>query len=294
MTKVVIIGGVAGGATAAARLRRLREDLEIIILEKGSHISFANCGLPYYVGNTIKDEEQLELMTPEEFFDRFNVEVRVNHEALSINKEDKVILVKNHLINKTYQLDYDFLILSPGASPIIPPFAGINEVPVFTLRTIPDSINIRNYIERNGVKHTTIIGGGFIGLEMAENLRNKGIKVKIIEMLDQVMAPLDREIAQFIHQELILNQVCVHLDDPVESFQYNEDGIQVKTKKGDLTKTDLIILSIGVKPESQLAIDAGLEIGPRDHIIVDDHMRTSDPSIYAVGDAVQVKHLITG
>ncbi|MHA1783741.1 MAG: FAD-dependent oxidoreductase, partial [Candidatus Helarchaeota archaeon] len=142
MAKVVIVGGVARGATAAARLRRLREDLEIIILEKGSHISFANCGLPYYVGNTIKDEEQLELMTPEEFFDRFNVEVRVNHEALLINKKDKVILVKNHLNNKKYQLDYDFLLLSPGASPIIPPFAGINEVPVFTLRTIPDSINI--------------------------------------------------------------------------------------------------------------------------------------------------------
>ncbi|MEJ2248501.1 MAG: FAD-dependent oxidoreductase [Candidatus Lokiarchaeota archaeon] len=273
MKRVVIIGGVAGGATAAARLRRLKEDYEIIVLEKGLYVSFANCGLPYYVGNEIKDREQLELMTPEGFNDRYNIDVRVNNEAVSI----------------------DSLILSPGASPIIPPFEGLEEVPVFTLRTIPDSVKIKKFVKSNNIKHATIIGGGFIGLEMAENLREQGLRVKIVEMLDQVMPSMDKEIAQFIHQELILNGVCLQLKDPVDSFSCDEDKdcYYVIPKSGKEIETDMVILSIGVKPESQLAKATGLEIGQKGHILVDGHMRTSDPSIYAVGDAVQIQNFIT-
>jgi CoA-disulfide reductase len=294
MKRVIIIGGVAGGATAAARLRRLREDMEIIVLEKGEYVSFANCGLPYYVGAVIKDRSQLELMTPEEFFNRFNIDVRIKHEAIAIDRKNKTLEIKNLEMNKIYHLDYDYLILSPGASPIIPPFKGLEEVPTFTLRTIPDSVKIREFTENNKVKNATIIGGGYIGLEMAENLKKRGIKVKIVEMLDQVLAPLDKEMAQFVHQELILNGVCLQLSDAVDSFNCDEKNcIYVIPKSGKKIKTDMIILSIGIKPESQLAKEADLEIGSRGHIIVDERMRTSDPSIYAVGDAIEVKDFIT-
>jgi CoA-disulfide reductase len=294
MKRVVIIGGVAGGATAAARLRRLREDIEIIVLEKGNYVSFANCGLPYYVGNVIKNKSQLELVTPEEFFNRFNIDVRIKHEAVAIDRSNKTLEVKNYELNKLYKLDYDYLILSPGASPIVPPFKGLEKVPTFTLRTIPDTIKIREFAENNKVKHATIIGGGYIGLEMAENLKKRGIQVKIVEMLDQVLTPLDKEMAQFVHQELILNGVCLQLSDAVDSFNCDEKNCYfVIPKSGKKIKTDMIILSIGVKPESQLAKNADLEIGPRGYILVDEHMRTSDPSIYAVGDAVELKHYIT-
>lgn len=293
MKRVIIVGGVAGGATAAARLRRLKEDIEIIILERGQYVSFANCGLPYYIGHVIKDREQLELMTPEEFHNRFNIDVRVNHEAIAINRQEKTLKIKNLEINKEYELSYDYLILSPGASPIIPPFKGLADVPTFTLRSIPDSVNIREYAEKNKVKHATLIGGGYIGLEMAENLRELGIKVKIIEMLDQVLAPLDKEIAQFVHQELILNGVCLQLGDAVDSFECINQCNYVIPKSGKKIETDMIILSIGVKPETSLAKNAGLSIGPKGHIIVDDHMRTSDPSIFAVGDAIEVKNFVT-
>ena len=294
MERVVIVGGVAGGASAAARLRRLREDFEIIVLEKGLYVSFANCGLPYYVGNVIKEREQLELMTPKDFFDRFNIDVRINHEALSINREDKTVIIKNLEIDKDYTLEYDHLILSPGASPIIPPFKGLEKVPTFTLRTIPDAVKIREFAEKNKVKHATIIGGGYIGLEMAENLKERGIRVKIIEMLDQVLAPLDKEMAQFVHQELILNGVCLQLGDAVDSFECDKNKCNyVIPKSGKKVKTDMIILSIGVKPENKLAKDAGLKLGPKGHIIVDENMRTSDPYIFAVGDAVQTKNFVT-
>ena len=293
MKRTIIIGGVAGGATAAARLRRLKEDHEIIVLEKGNYVSFANCGLPYYVGHVIKEREQLELMTPEDFFERFNIDVRINHEAIAIDRDKKQIHVKNLEINKDYTLDYDYLVLSPGASPIVPPFKGLTDVPIFTLRTIPDSVKIKEYVEKNKINHATIIGGGFIGLEIAENLRERGIKVKIIEMLDQVMAPLDREMAQFIHQELILNGVCLQLSDPVDSFKCENNCNYVIPKSGKNIETDIVIMSIGVIPQSKLAKESGLEIGPKGHIIVNDHMQTSDPSIYAVGDAIEVKNYIT-
>ncbi len=294
MEKVIIVGGVAGGASTAARLRRLMEDVEIIVLEKGKYVSFANCGLPYYIGHIIKDKSQLELMTPEEFWDRFRIDIKVNHEAISINKKKKTITVKNLENDKAFELDYDYLVLSPGATPIVPPFEGIGDVPVFTLRTIPDSVKIKQFFENNNVKHATIIGGGFIGLEMAENLKHRGAKVKIVEMLDQVMAPIDKEIAQFVHQELLLNGVCLQLEDPVDSFKCDSDNcFYVIPKSGKNIKTDMIILAIGVKPESKLAKEADLKIGPRGHIIVDEQMKTSDPSIFAVGDAVQVKNFIT-
>ena len=293
MERVIIVGGVAGGATAAARLRRLKEDIEIIVLEKGEYVSFANCGLPYYVGNVIKERYQLELMTPEEFFNRFNIDVRIRHEAISIDKINKNITIRNQDIDKEYTLDYDYLILSPGAAPIIPPFKGLKDVPNFTLRTIPDSVKIREYAEKSNIKHATIVGGGYIGLEMAENLKQRGIKVKIVEMLDQVIAPLDKEMAQFVHQELILNGVCLQLGDAVDYFEYDGQCNYVIPRSGKKIKTDMIILAIGVRPESQLAKEAGLELGTKGHIIVNDQMRTSDPFIYAVGDAVQVKNLIT-
>ncbi len=294
MKKVIIVGGVAGGASTAARLRRLMEDAEITVLEKGEYVSFANCGLPYYIGHVIKDQTQLELMTPEEFWERFRIDVKVNHEAISINKKNKTVTVKNLENDKAFELDYDYLVLSPGATPIVPPFEGIGDVPVFTLRTIPDSVKIKQFVEKNNVKHATIIGGGFIGLEMAENLKRRGAKVKIVEMLDQVMAPIDKEIAQFVHQELLLNGVCLQLEDPVDSFKCDSDNsFYVITKSGKNIETDIIILAIGVKPESKLAKEADLRIGPRGHIIVDEQMKTSDPSIFAVGDAVQVKNFIT-
>jgi NADPH-dependent 2,4-dienoyl-CoA reductase/sulfur reductase-like enzyme len=293
MERVIIVGGVAGGATAAARLRRLKEDIEIIVLEKGEYVSFANCGLPYYIGNVIKERYQLELMTPEEFFNRFNIDVRIRHEAISIDKINKNITIRNQDIDKEYTLDYDYLILSPGAAPIIPPFKGLKDVPNFTLRTIPDSVKIREYAEKSNIKHATIVGGGYIGLEMAENLKQRGIKVKIVEMLDQVIAPLDKEMAQFVHQELILNGVCLQLGDAVDYFEYDGQCNYVIPRSGKKIKTDMIILAIGVRPESQLAKEAGLELGTKGHIIVNDQMRTSDPFIYAVGDAVQVKNLIT-
>ena len=293
MKRVIIVGGVAGGATTAARLRRLKEDFEIIVLERGRYVSFANCGLPYYVGNVIKERERLELATPSEFLERYNIDVRIQHEAVSIDRDNKKINIKNLKNTEEYSLEYDYLVLSPGASPIIPPFQGLDDVPVFKLRTIPDSVEIKSFVVENNIKHATIIGGGFIGLEMAENLRERGIKVKIIEMLDQVMAPLDKEMAQFIHQELILNGVCLQLEDPVDSFKVENNSNFVISKSGKQIETDMIILSIGIKPESQLAKDTGLKIGPKGHIIVDNHMCTSDPDIYAVGDAVEIKNYIT-
>jgi len=294
MEKVIIVGGVAGGASAAARLRRLREDLEITVLERGPFVSFANCGLPYYIGQVIKEEKRLKLMTPKRFLDRFNINIKINHEVKSIDRSNKKITVEDLINGNTIIFDYDYLILSPGAAPIVPTFAGINDVPVFTLRNIPDSNKIKQHIENKNINHATVIGGGFIGLEMAENLRHRGIKVKIVEMLDQVMGSLDKEIAQFIHQELLLNGVCLQLEDPVDSFKVDSEGkFYVIPKSGASIKTDMIILAIGVRPENRLAKEAGLEIGPKGHIVVDEQMRTSDPSIFAVGDAIQINNYIT-
>jgi len=294
MKKVVIIGGVAAGASAAARLRRLKEDYEIIMLDKGSYVSFANCGLPYYVGNVIKDRESLELMTPQRFLERFNIDVRIHSEATSIDREKKLVKVMDIKKGEEYLLEYDYLILAPGSTPLIPPFSGLEYVPSYSVWTIPDAVKVRDFVDKYKIKNAVVVGGGFIGLEMAENLVGKGVRVKIVEMLDQVMPPIDKEMAQFIHQELILNGVCLVLEDPVDSFgRTNTDKPYVKTKSGRRIDTDLIILAIGIKPQTNLAKEAGLKLGNRGHIIVNESMQTSDPNIYAAGDAVLVKHLQT-
>ena len=294
MKRTVIIGGVAGGASCATRLRRLTEDMDIVMLERGPYVSFANCGLPYYVGNVIKDQKSLELVSPTRFLERFAIDVRVNHEATSIDRENKKINIRDKEKQQDYTIDYDHLVLSTGSTPIKPPIQGIDDVPVFVLWTIPDAVKIKEYVDAQKVKHATIIGGGLIGLEMAENLVKKGIKVKIIEMQDQVLPSYDKEMAQFVHQELILNGVCLVLSDPVDSFGRNEQNKTiVTTKTGRNIETDLIILAIGIKPTNQLAKAVNLKLGERGHVIVDKNMRTSDPSIFAVGDVVEVQHFIT-
>jgi len=294
MKRVVIIGGVAGGASAAARLRRLKEDFEIIMLDKGPYVSFANCGLPYYVGNIIKDRESLELVTPDTFLERFNIDVRVNNEVMSINRERKKIDVRDLKSNEEYSLEYDHLILAPGSKPLVPAFKGLEEVPHFTVWTIPDAVKIRQYVEDTHINKAVIVGGGFIGLEMAENLVEKGVRVKIVEMLDQVMPSIDKEMAQFIHQELILNGVCLVLEDPVDSFGRNEgEKPFVITKSGKIIETDIIILAIGIRPQSELAKNSGLELSEKGYVKVNKRMQSSDPNIYAVGDVVQIQHLQT-
>jgi NADPH-dependent 2,4-dienoyl-CoA reductase/sulfur reductase-like enzyme/rhodanese-related sulfurtransferase/TusA-related sulfurtransferase len=294
MTKVVIIGGVAGGASAAARLRRLKEDYKITILDKGPYVSFANCGLPYYVGNIIKEQKSLELFSPRRFKNWFNIDVRINNEAISIDKNNKQVIVRDLNTKNEYSLDYDNLLIATGSTPVIPPFKGLEEVPYYTIWTIPDAIKIREYVEKNKIKKAVIVGGGFIGLEMAENLVEKGVKVKIIEMLDQVMPPIDKEMAQLIHQELILNGVCLILEDPVESFARTDNNkLVVKTKSGREIETDFVLMAVGIKPISNLAKNSGLDLNPRGYIIVNEYMLTSDPTIYAVGDTVQVMHFQT-
>jgi NADPH-dependent 2,4-dienoyl-CoA reductase/sulfur reductase-like enzyme len=294
MTKVVIIGGVAGGASAAARLRRLKEEYEIIILDKGPYVSFANCGLPYFVGNVIKEENSLKLVSPRRFLNWFNIDVRVNNEAISIDRNKKQVVVRDLKELKNYSLDFDYLIIATGSTPNIPFFKGLEDVRYYTIWTIPDAVNIREYVEKSKIKKAVIVGGGFIGLEMAENLVEKGVKVKIVEMLDQVMPPIDKEIAQLIHQELILNGVCLLLEDPVESFARTDSNKSiVKTKNGREIETDLVVMAVGIKPISKLAKESGLELNPRGYIIVDEFMKSSDPNIYAVGDAVQVLHYQT-
>ncbi len=288
MKKVVIVGGVAGGASAAARLRRMKEDFEITILDKGPYVSFANCGLPYYVGNVIKEQKSLELVTPGRFKSWFNIDVRVNNEVLAIDRNNKKITVKDLAKSEEYTLDYDYLLLATGSKPIIPSFQGLEYVPYHSIWTIPDAVKIRDFIEKYKIKKAVIVGGGFIGLEMAENLVEKGVNVKIVEMLDQVMPSIDREMAQFIHQELILNGVCLVLEDPVDAFgRLDDDKPYIKTKSGRVIETDLIILSIGINPQSELARETGLELSQGGYIIINKSMQTSDPNIFAVGDVVQ-------
>ncbi len=294
MTRLVIVGGVAGGASAAARLRRLREDFEIIIIDKGPYVSFANCGLPYYVGNVIKERSTLELVTPRRFKSWFNIDVRVNNEVISIKRKDKLVVIRDLLNNEEYTLDYDYLIIATGSSPVVPKFSGLEYIPYHTIWTIPDAVKIRDFVEKYHIKKAVIIGGGFIGLEMAENLVMKGVKVKIVEMLDQVMPPLDKEMAHLIHQELILNGVCLILEDPVESFGRTEgDKPIVKTKNGREIEADLVVMAIGIRPVSTLAKESGLDLTPRGNVVVNEKMQTSDPNIYAVGDVVQVKQYQT-
>ena len=293
-TKLLIIGGVAGGATAAARARRLDERAEIILFERGEHISFANCGLPYYIGEVIKKREDLLVTTAEAFGDRYKIDVRIFSEVISINIKNKQVEVKNIKTGETYKENYDKIILSPGAEPIKPPFNGIELGTIFSLRNIPDSDLIKAHVDTKRPESAVVVGGGFIGLEMAENLVHRGVKTTIVEMLDQVMAPVDYEMAAIIHAHLKEKGVICELGNGVESFSKKGDRIIVLTNKGYSIKCDIVIVAIGIRPENRLARKAGLKIGKRGGIKVDATMRTSNPDIYAVGDAVEVKDFVTG
>lgn len=285
--KVLIVGGVAGGASAAARLRRLNEDFEIIMFEKGEYISFANCGLPYYIGDSIKNRGFLLVQTVEGMKERFNLDVRNLSEVISIDKENKSVKVKNHKTGEIYDETYDKLILSPGAMPKIPDIEGIKSCEnIFTLRNIADTDNIKDYVDKNKPQKALVVGGGFIGLEMAENLHERGVEVTLVHSRDQVMKPVDYEMASILHTHLIEKGVKLILKDKPEKVE--NKGKKVILKSGKEIETDMIILSIGVTPESKIAKEAGIEVNEKGAIVINSKMRTSDKDIYAVGDAVQV------
>lgn len=293
--KIVVVGGVAGGASCAARARRLNETAEIILLDRGPHVSFANCGLPYLVGDVIKDEASLLVATPELFRDRFNIQVRTESDVLNIDRGARQIEVKELPTGRVYRESYDALVLSPGAAPIRPPLPGIDLPGIFALRTIPDSRKIRRWISDKRARSAVIVGGGFIGLEMAENLTGNGIQTSILEMQDQVLPPFDPEMVRSLERHLTDRGVALCLGDALTGFEPAANGrIAVNAKSGLRIETDLVILSIGVKPETALAKACGLETGARGGIRVDDSMRTSDPHIWAVGDAVEKKDFMTG
>ena len=297
MTKkrIVVVGGVAGGATCAARLRRLDEEAEILVLDRGPYVSFANCGLPYYVGDVIRDEAKLLLATSALFRERFNIEVRTRTDVLAIDRAARTIAIKNLDTGKESSEPYDVLVLSPGAAPIRPSWPGIDLPGIFTLRNIPDSRAMRDWIDSAKPKTAVIVGGGFIGLEMAENLAHRGIAVSIVELAEQVMPPLDPELASYAAKHLESRGVHLVLGDAVAAFEQAADGsLRVRTKSGATLDADMVVLSIGVRPESELARAAGLEIGKRGGIRVSEQMRTSDPHIYAIGDAVEVRDYVTG
>ncbi len=286
--KIVIIGGVAGGSTAAARLRRLDENAQIILFDKGEYISYANCGLPYYIGGTIEDRKKLLVQTPESMSARYNFDIRTLSEVTSIDRSKKSVVVNDLRSGKIYEETYDHLILSPGARPIVPPIPGLNDAQaLFTLRNIPDTDRIKSYVDDEKPSRAVVVGGGFIGIEMAENLSQLGMEVTIVEMADQVMPPLDYEMVSIIHQHLKDKGINLILNDGVKSFE--ENGTKVMTQSGEEIDTDMIILSIGVRPENELAVNAGLSVGERGGIQVNDYLQTNDPSIYAIGDAIEVK-----
>lgn len=293
-TKLLVIGGVAGGATAAARARRLNEEAEIILFERGEHISFANCGLPYYIGGVIKNRSNLLVTTSKSFTARYNINVRINSEVLAIDRNKKTILVRDLNSNEQYNESYDKIILAPGAEPVKPPIPGIDLDGVFHLRDIPDSDRIKALIDLREPKSAVVVGGGFIGLEMAENVALRGASATVIEMGRQVMAPLDPEMAAIVHAHLKEKGVKLVLGKRVESIDSKNSGLSVKTTGGDEYQCDLVISAIGIAPENKLAKGAGLELGPRGHIRVDATMTTSDPNIYAVGDAVEISDFVTG
>lgn len=292
--KYIIVGGVAGGASAAARLRRMDEKADILLIERGRYVSYANCGLPYYIGGVINDREKLFVQTVKGFVARFRIDIRTEHEVLSIDKEKKTVEIRSLNNDECYTETYDKLILSPGAEPVRPPIEGINSVGIFTLRNVPDTDAIKHYIHEQKPSQATVIGGGFIGLEMAENLCEQGIQVTVVEMADQVMAPLDFSMASIVHQHLIQKGIQLILNDGVKCFKKNTDGITISLDSGKEIESHLVILSIGVRPENKLAKDAGLATGERGGIIVNDFLQTSDEDIYAIGDAIEVKNLITG
>ena len=293
MKKVIIVGGVAGGASAAARLRRLDETAEIVMFERGEYVSYANCGLPYYVGGEIRDKTALTVQTPEDFKERFRVEARTFQEISGIDRENKTVTVKNLKTGDSYQESYDKLILSPGAMPLILNIEGANNEKVFTLRNIPDTYKIREYIENDRPRDAVVLGGGYIGVEMAENLRNAGLNVTVVEMTNQVIAPLDYDMACEIHRHLALNGVKLILGDAVKAVREKSGRLSIELNGGEI-EADMLIMSAGVRPEGQLAAAAGLTLNERGFIVVNESMQTSDPDIYAAGDAVEITDFITG
>ncbi|GIO97409.1 NADH dehydrogenase [Paenibacillus lautus] len=289
--KIVIVGGVAGGASAAARLRRLDESSTIILVERGEYISFANCGLPYYIGETIQDRNKLLVQTVPGLSSRYQLDIRNRSEVTSIQRDEKMVTIKNLKTGESYTESYDHLILSPGAKPVVPDIPGLSEARnVFTLRNIPDTDRIKHFIDHNKPKEAVVVGGGFIGLEMAENLTDRGIHVTVIEMANQVMAPLDYEMAAIVQSHLQEKGVRLILEDGVQAF--HDGGQRIELSSGNQISTDMILLSIGVRPENSLAIDAGLPVNDRGGIQVNEYLQTTDPNIYAIGDAIGVKDFV--
>ena len=292
--KVVIIGGVAGGATAAARIRRLDEQAEILVFERSGFVSYANCGLPYYIGGRIEDEQDLTLQTPESFRQRFNVRIHVRHEVTAIHPDKKTVTVKDLTSGTVFTETYDKLLLSPGAGPIKPDFAGVESDRIFTLRTVEDTLKIKAYLTTRRPQSAVVVGGGFIGIEVAENLRACGVNVTLVEAAGQLMAPFDRDMAAFLHAGLRKNGIGLLLGRMVEGFADTDGGIDVRLKDSGTLHADMAVLAIGVAPETGLAKAAGLELGIKGSIAVNDRMETSVPDIYAVGDAVQIRNFVTG
>lgn len=291
--KYLIVGGVAGGATAAARIRRLTEDAKIVIFDKGEYISYANCGLPYYIGGIIEERDRLFVQTPESFGRRFNIDVRTKNEVTAIDAAAKQVRVRT-ADGKEYIESYDKLLLSPGASPVVPPLNGIDSEGIFTLRNVSDTDRIKEYMTSHRVKRAVIVGGGFIGLEMAENLKHAGAQVAVVEMASQVMAPIDYSMASHVHEHLLQQGVKLYLEQVVEGFSRENDELTVHFKSGVTLKTDIVLLSIGVKAETNLAQASGLKLGDMRGIWVDEYLQTSAEDIYAVGDAIEYPHPITG
>lgn len=294
MSKVLIIGGVAGGASCAARLRRLDETAQIIVFERGEYISYANCGLPYHVSDVIKSRSALLLQTPQAMREKYNIDVRINNEVTAIDPAKKTVTVRRVDNGEEYTESYDTLVISTGSSPLRPPIPGIDSPRIQTLWTVPDTDRIRSLVQEQGVKSAAVIGGGFIGLEMAENLRHAGLEVSLVEMLDQVMAPLDFEMAQLLHENIVQNGVELHLSDGVSSFAETNNSVTISLQSGKTITAELVVLCIGVRPNGELAKAAGLQTNARGGIVVDDFLRTSDPNIYAVGDVIEVEDAVLG
>lgn len=292
--KIVIIGGVAGGATAAARIRRLDEQAEIIVFERSGFVSYANCGLPYYIGGVITDPAELTLQTPESFWQRFRIDMKVRHEVTAIDPEKKTVSVRNLNTGEVFEESYDKLLLAPGAKPVRPPLPGIDQDRLFTLRTVEDTLRIRAFIEKEHPQSVVLAGGGYIGLELAENLRDLGLDVTIVQRPKQLLNPLDPEMAAFVHAKMRQKGVHLMLGHSVEGFAPADGGVEVLLRDAPSLRADMVVLAIGVAPDTALAQQAGLALGAKNSIVVNDRMETSAPDIFAVGDAVEIRHAVTG